>query len=518
MGLAPPGIGPGHPIHRSFFVQRNIIFRLRKNFSEKFLIVKKIQRVMEELFSRKSRICDSRASQTAQSHTVLCAAPLPLSAKRVGTNAVVLIYRVPLTQQLSETEREKLKDLSRMKRRATFALVVCLAILIAAKAFEKDYPFLAYVAAMAEAATIGGIADWYAVVALFRRPMGLPIPHTAIIPKNQHRIGDNLGRFIERNFLERETINTKLQEIDFAGEMAGWLSTPEKAQELSRFIAKLVPKLLDAVDQTGMRSFAAQRITSQLEKTEVAPIAARVLDSFVNDGRHQKLLNDLIAALHKFLNDERALETIREKVHEELPSLFNFFRADTLILQRLVKAGSALLDDVKKDPNHELRDEFEVFLQDYVKRIKKSKRFAKRAEKIKTDLLARPEIADIAQRLWNSLKTYLSEDVKKQDSTTVERLSAAFVDIGQTLSKETALREEINSEMVRILAGLIEHQKSGVATFISEQVKKWDFDQLTVLIEANIGRDLQFIRFNGMVIGGLAGLVLHMILVLLGYE
>ncbi|MEL7454865.1 MAG: DUF445 family protein, partial [Pseudomonadota bacterium] len=356
-----------------------------------------------------------------------------------------------MAQHLSEEEQDKLRDLARMKRRATLALVLCLAVLMVAKAFEKDYPFLAYVAAMAEAAAIGGIADWYAVVALFRRPLGLPIPHTAIIPNNQHRIGDNLGRFIERNFLERGTINGKLREIDFAGEMAAWLSTPDKANEFSRFIAKLVPQLLDAVDQTGMRSFAAQRITNQLEKTEVAPIAARVLDSFVNDGRHQKLLNDLIAALNKFLNDEKALETIRQKVHEELPSLFNFFRADALILQRLVKAASALLEDVKKDPNHELRDEFERFLKDYVKRIKKSKRFANRAEQIKTDLLARPEIADIADRLWTSLKTYLRDDVAKEDSSTVDRLTAAFVDIGETLSHETALREEINNEMVRIL-------------------------------------------------------------------
>ena len=422
-----------------------------------------------------------------------------------------------MAHHLSEAEREKLKDLARMKRRATLALVLCLAVLMVAKAFEKDYPFLAYVAAMAEAAAIGGIADWYAVVALFRRPLGLPIPHTAIIPNNQHRIGDNLGRFIERNFLERGTIKGKLREIDFAGEMAAWLSTPDKANEFSRFIAKLVPQLLDAVDQTGMRSFAAQRITNQLEKTEVAPIAARVLDSFVNDGRHQKLLNDLIAALIKFLNDEKALETIRQKVHEELPSLFIFFRADALILQRLVKAASALLEDVKKDPNHELRDEFERFLKDYVKRIKKSKRFANRAEQIKTALLARPEIADIADRLWNSLKSYLQEDVSKDDSATVERLTAAFVEIGAPLSHETALREELNSEMVRILGSLIEHQKSGVALFISDQVKKWDFDLLTVLIEANIGRDLQFIRFYGMVIGGLAGLVLHIILVTLGY-
>ncbi len=425
-----------------------------------------------------------------------------------------------MAHELSQNELDKLVELARVKRLATIVLVLCFVVMVLTKIAEARWPeqasWLSFVSAFAEAATIGGIADWYAVVALFKRPMNLPIPHTAIIPNNQARIGDNLGRFIEKNFLSKETIGSKLAEIKFADEIAKWLSTPAKSEELAQFAAKLIPQLLDAIDHTGMKTFAANRVQEQLAKTEVAPIAARLLDSFVNDGSHQKLMNDLIAALHKFINDDVALEAIRLKVHDELPSMFNFFRTDALILRRIVKAGSALLDEVKNDPEHEMRAEFEKFLKDYVRRIKRSKRFANRVEEMKRDILARPEFADIAERLWKSLRKYLKDDVKKDDSATVRRLTSMFVDIGKNLKKEKALKKEIDSEMVRILSSLIEKQKSGVSKYVSEQVKAWDFAQLTLLIEANIGKDLQYIRFNGMVIGGIAGVILHSILLLVG--
>lgn len=410
---------------------------------------------------------------------------------------------------------EKLAQLSRVKRLATAVLVLCVLVLIATKLLETRWPALAFVAAFAEAATIGGIADWYAVVALFRRPLDLPIPHTAIIPSNQHRIGDNLGRFIERNFLSQETIGSKLKDIRFADEMSQWLATPEKSQEFARFVAKLVPQLLETLDHTGLRSFAAKRVAVQLEKTEVAPIAAKLLDSFVKDDRHNKLMNDLIAALHKFINDDVAIDAIRKKVQDELPTVFNVFRADALILRRIIKAASALLQEVKDNPEHQLRDEFEKFLKNYVRRIKRSKRFAKRAEAMKHDMLARPEFADIAEKLWQNLRDYLEKDIRAENSATVDRLTDMFVDIGRNLASSTELKTEIDREMVRILAALIEKQKSSVSSFVSDQVKSWDFAQLTLLIEANIGKDLQYIRFNGMLIGGMAGVVLHCIFLLI---
>lgn len=406
----------------------------------------------------------------------------------------------------------KLIELGRIKRLATGVLILCFLAMVITRLLEMRYPALAYVSAFAEAATIGGLADWYAVVALFKHPMNLPIPHTAIIQNNQHRIGNNLGRFIETNFLSRETVEEKLKQVDFAGEMSGWLADESRSRQLATFVARLIPQILETIDHSGMRTFAANRISNQIEKTEVAPIAGKLLDSFVKDGRHNKLMDDLITALHKFINDERALETIRLKVHDELPSLFNVFRADAMILKRIVRASGALLEEVKNDPEHELRDEFEKFLKNYVRRIKRSKRFAKRAEAMKHDMLARPEFSEIADRLWSSLRTYLERDIHEDDSATVRRLSELFADIGKNLALETALKDDMNAELTRILGNLVEQQKSSVSTFVADQVKGWDFAQLTLLVEANIGKDLQYIRFNGMVIGGIAGVTLHVII------
>lgn len=424
-----------------------------------------------------------------------------------------------MSHQLTPDESLKLAELRRIKRLATGVLILCFAVLVAAKLAEARWPdsvWLGYIAAFAEAATIGGIADWYAVVVLFKHPLNLPIPHTAIIASNQTRIADNLGSFIERNFLSRQAVAEKLNEIAFADEMSGWLADRKKADELARFVCKLIPQLLASIDKSGIRRFAAERVRSQLDKTEIAPVAANLLDAFVKDGRHNRLMDDLIAALNRFLNDDAALSAIRKKVQEELPSLLYIVQAEGPILRRIVKAASSLLEEIRQDPDHELRDEFEHFLMKYVRHIKRSKRFSQRAERMKAELLDRPEFAEIAERMWQSLRLYIEEDVKGDESAIVKRLSDMFVDIGTTLAEETRLKAEIDREMVRVLSTLVESQKSSVSAFISQQVRGWDFAQLTMLIEANVGKDLQYIRFNGMLVGGIAGVILHTFIGLVG--
>ncbi|MEM7545735.1 MAG: DUF445 family protein [Pseudomonadota bacterium] len=420
-----------------------------------------------------------------------------------------------MVQALNEEERRKLEELRRVKMMATLALVICVCVLVISKSLESSYPALAFVAAFAEAATIGGIADWYAVVALFKHPMGLPIPHTAIIPRNQDRIGDNLGAFIEDNFLAPEPVRRKLGEVDFAGEMVTWLADRDRSEGFAQFLAKLAPQMLSAVDETGLKDFAAQRVATQLQKTDVAPLVMKLLDGLTQDGRHHKLLDEVVGALHKFLNDEDAIEAIRKKVAEELPTVLNIFRADALILRRILKTASALLDDIKADKDHELRTEFEQFFRSYVRRMKRSKRFAKRIEGFKSQILERPELSSIADQMWASLRAFVEEDVASDDSVLVARLTDLFVDIARNLDTEPRLRADINAGMVAGLTSFVETQKHALAVFVADQVKSWDFAQLTLLIEANIGRDLQYIRFNGMLIGGLAGVILHIILLAL---
>jgi uncharacterized membrane-anchored protein YjiN (DUF445 family) len=409
----------------------------------------------------------------------------------------------------------KLSALRRTKFVATAALALCVLVFAVAKSFESSYPWLGFVAAFAEAATIGGLADWYAVVALFRRPLGLPIPHTAIIPENQTRIADNLGRFIEVNFLAPEPVREKLAEVDFSALVADWLADEERAAGLSRFVVRLVPQTLAAVEQSGLRGFVTSRMLEQIEKVPVAPLAAELLSALTDDRRHQKLFDEFIKVIGRFLNDEQALETMRDKIREELPSLFNLFRADAYLLKKIVASAGSLLDEVRADPDHPMRAEFDRFARAFVERLRTSKQYARRAEKMKHDFLARPEVRALAGDMWESLSLFIEQDAKAPNSVIREHLTDMFVEVGRHLAGDAQIRADMNQGFVVALASFVESQKSGVSKFIADQVKRWNLAQLTRLIEMNIGRDLQYIRFNGMIIGGLAGLVLHTIELLL---
>ena len=406
-------------------------------------------------------------------------------------------------------DAEKIAALRRIKFLATSALVLCLAVFLLARSFETSVPALAFVAAFAEAAMIGGLADWYAVVALFKRPLGLPIPHTAIIPANQDRIADNLGHFIEQNFLAAGPVNQKLSEVDFAALVADWLADPQRAEGLSRFVARLVPQTVSAIEGSGLKGFITQRIVQQVEKVQIAPLAAELLTAFTDDRRHQKLFDEIIKVFGKFLSDEDALDAIRDKIRDELPSLAKLFRADAYLLKKIVASAGSLLEEVKADPDHPMRAEFDRFVIGFVEKLRTSKAYGKRVEKLKRDFLARPELHELAQDMWDSLRSFIEQDAKAENSTIRTHLASLFVDVGRQLAADPSIRADMNAGFVVALGSFVESQKSGVSKFIAEQVKSWDLGQLTHLIEINVGRDLQFIRFNGMIIGGLAGLALH---------
>ncbi|MDI6026218.1 DUF445 domain-containing protein [Corticibacterium sp. UT-5YL-CI-8] len=415
----------------------------------------------------------------------------------------------PSAAAQAASDAAKLQALRRTKAVAMAALLICFATFLGARSYQAQWPWLAVVTAFAEAATIGGIADWYAVVALFRRPLGLPIPHTAIIPSNQARIADNLGNFIEANFLAPAPVREKLEQVDFASLVAEWLADKDRAEGLSRFVGRLVPQALTAVEGSGLKEFVGQRVLEQVEKVNVAPLTADLLSAFTEDRRHQRLLDEFIKVVGRFINDEDALATMREKIREELPSVFNLFRADAYLLKRIVASAGSLLEEVRADPEHPMRHEFDRFVAGFIDKLKHSESYARRAERMKRDFLGRPELQALAGEMWKSLRDFIEQDVRADDSRIRRHLAGMFVEVGRQLSTDPQIRADMNQGFVVALSAFIESQKSGVSLFIAEQVKRWDLGQMTRLIELNIGRDLQYIRFNGMIVGGLAGVLLY---------
>jgi uncharacterized membrane-anchored protein YjiN (DUF445 family) len=400
-------------------------------------------------------------------------------------------------------------ELRRVKLLATLVLAVTFAVFIGAKWLLPVHPAFGFVAAFAEAATIGGLADWYAVVALFKRPLGLPIPHTAIIQSNQHRIADKLGEFIELHFLEAGPVEAKLRQVDFASFVADWLRDRKKSDDLARFVLRLLPEAVNATESSGLMTFITRRVTAQLMAIDLAPLAAGTLRSFVQEGRHRVLLDDILRAMHQTLTSAETMTMIRERIRAELPTLLKLYRADRFLVNRIVASATHFFEEVRNDPGHPFRDEFNRMLLSLVDKLGGDPAFAKRIDGLKRDILARPELGDLARNIWSNARSFIERSASGETQVLQQHLARMFAEAGEALAGDAEMRAEINQGLVAVLRSFIADQKSGVSTFIADQVKGWDMAQLISLIEINVGKDLQYIRFNGSLIGGLAGLALY---------
>jgi uncharacterized membrane-anchored protein YjiN (DUF445 family) len=402
-------------------------------------------------------------------------------------------------------------ELRRVKALATSVLAGTLTLFVVAKLLLPVHPLFGFVAAFAEAATIGGLADWYAVVALFKRPLGLPIPHTAIIQGNQQRIADTLGEFIEVHFLEAGPVEAKLRQIDFASFIADWLRDGKRSADLARFSLRLLPEAVSATETSGLMNFITRRITTQLLSIDLAPLAAGTLRAFVAEGRHQGLLDDILRAVHDSLTQAQTMAMVREKIRGELPTLLKLYRADKYLVNKIVASATAFFEEVRNDPKHPFRGEFDRMVLSLVDRLGSDPAYADRIDGLKRALLARPELSDLARNIWSNARSFIERSASGETQVLQQHLAGMFVKAGEALAADPELRSEINQGFVSVLRSFIADQKSGVSGFIADQVKAWDMGQLIALIEINIGRDLQYIRFNGSLIGGLAGLGLYSI-------
>jgi uncharacterized membrane-anchored protein YjiN (DUF445 family) len=406
-------------------------------------------------------------------------------------------------------EAEKQRALELMQRRATGMLGVAAVLFIATRAFESRLPWLGYVRAMAEAALVGGVADWFAVTALFRHPLGLKIPHTAIVPHRKDRIGRSLGNFVQKNFLSREVVAVKLAGMQVGARIAGWLADPEHARRVARQVAASLSGAAAVLRDDDVQEFVERSLVSRARKVQVAPLLGRVLGLLTADNRHQELLDEVLRLAARFVSQNE--EMIRDRIAAEAPWWIPGAVEDK-IHEKVVGGVDRTLTEVSADPNHPLRARFDDAVKRFAERLRTSPETIARAEAIKEELLSHPAVRDYAGSLWGDVKERLARYATAGEGTTAPAaVERGLVSLGNAVLADEALLAKVDAWITDAVLFAVEQYRSEVAHLIEQTVAGWDPDATSRRIEIQIGRDLQFIRINGTVVGGLVGLLLYTI-------
>lgn len=408
--------------------------------------------------------------------------------------------------QPRKDEAVRRAELAAMKRVATGLLAVALLVFIATLVLEPAHPWLGFVRATAEASVVGGLADWFAVTALFRKPLGLPIPHTAIIPTQKDRIGKILGGFVQNHFLNRDVLAARLTSMRLAERGARWLSDPVHGTALARHAAVGLAKAVQSLPEGDISNMIRQSALTKLQSVQLAPMLSRLLSVVATDDRHQVLLDEALALVLNALEKNR--EELRERIREESPWWVPA-PMDAAFHKRILAAATRLIEDVKADPHHPLRLKFDVSFRGFVDRLEHSPDMIRRTEELKLDLLDSPAVGEFASSLWSKARQSAAHYSPDADAATLEPLARGISAAGESLLADEAKLALLDAQIIEFVAAQLEHHRHEVAELIAATVRQWDPEVAAERIELAVGRDLQFIRLNGTLVGGLAGLVIY---------
>jgi uncharacterized membrane-anchored protein YjiN (DUF445 family) len=398
--------------------------------------------------------------------------------------------------------------LARMKLVATGLLVVALGVFVVAKLLEPAHPWLGYVRATAEASLVGGLADWFAVTALFRRPLGLPIPHTAIMQTQKDRVGRILGNFVQNHFLSRAVLDARLAGVRPASRAADWLQDAEHRRRLARQLAGGFARAVAALPEDQVKEFVQRSAVSRLEAMQLAPLVGDVLTIATANGRPQELLDEATKLISNAITDGR--ETIQARVREESPRWLPLGVRDA-IADRIINSVRRVLADVTADRHHPLRGRFDTAVQDFIQRLKTSPELNARAERLKHELLGHPVVEDLVSSVWDRVRNAAEKYRADPEHASLEPLEGALAALADSLGTNAELRAEVDRFVTDVVASLLEQHRHEVADLIAVTVRDWDPQVAASRIELAVGRDLQFIRLNGTLVGGAAGLVIYMV-------
>jgi uncharacterized membrane-anchored protein YjiN (DUF445 family) len=392
-----------------------------------------------------------------------------------------------------------------MRLLATLLLAAMALVFIVCLMFPRAHPAVPWLMAFSEAAMVGGLADWFAVTALFRHPLGLPIPHTAIIPQQKDRLGDTLALFLKDNFLKPQVVARRLDDADLAGILARWLAAPPAAGPNRRQgIAPLVGQLIEGLDDPSIARLVEDMARGRLETMQLSPLVADAVDALVDKGRHEALIDAGVEWGLATIVDEAP--NIRGKVTERTNWLLRLAGADESLSETMISAVQRLLVEIKHDPWHPVRQRLMEALKQWTFDLRHFPESQAKVEGFKADLLANPKMGGWVQGLWDAARAALAGSLKDPGGN---RLGSALASLGTRIETDAALKASLNKALRRAVAGLAKTQGDGIVSLVSETVRGWDADTVTDKVEQAVGRDLQFIRINGTLIGGCIGLVIY---------
>jgi len=413
--------------------------------------------------------------------------------------------RAAVVHHLSPGDAEKAAALRRMKLVALGLLVVMAVIFVFAFALQKEYPWLQYVRAAAEGGMVGALADWFAVTALFKYPMGIKIPHTAIIPRRKDQIGASLGEFVETNFLSEQVVQEKLASVNIARRAGEWLATPAGADRVAKEGAALIRGIFKVLNDDDVQAVIEGMVRKHLLAPPWGPPVGKMAERIFHDGHHHKLVDLLVDRAADWVDDNH--DTVTHLVSDRSPTWVPQF-VDGLVGDKVYVEILKFVRAVQADPNHQVRQSIDKYLNDLAQDLQHDPAMIARAEDIKAQILGDPEVRELASRTWGTVKSALLGAVDDPDSELTIKFKAAVRDFGSRLVSDPELAGKVNTWIGDAAGYLVRTYRSDIAGVITDTVARWDAEETSQKIELQVGKDLQFIRINGTVVGSLAGLAI----------
>lgn len=386
--------------------------------------------------------------------------------------------------------------------------LLLLALMAALFLLTLDRPeaWAGWMHAFAEAGMVGALADWFAVTALFRHPMGIPIPHTAIIPRRKDQIGENLARFVSDHFLNPDVVRMRLASVNLAGNAATWLKSPRGEQRVMELGLRLSRSMLDALGEDEVRRFVSRVGSRQLGQLDLAPLAGRTLDWLIEGDRHQEVLTQAFRFSLVMLHDNRDL--IRGNVQRESPWWLPGFVDDRIVVQMLDRVETLLLE-MSLSPDHAMRSDFNRWMGQWASDLQHSPDYRRWGEELKNSLAENEGLQEYIYRLWQDLVEGVHRDLEDPNSPLRREMQRLLNSFAGELGRDGDMQLWVNGWLQESAVSLVDEHRDAISSLISDTVKSWDAVETSRRVEAAIGRDLQFIRVNGTLVGGLVGILIH---------